>query len=144
MARSDRALAVRALGWLLGSALLGCAPEPSVLEPTTESLTEHVFAPHCGTSGCHSHPDPVQGLDLSSTDAVLRTAISRPATVGSAPRLYAAIVAPGDPDGSFLLAKITLPGADEGVPMPPSEWMLDEETVAVVRAWIANMPRGAR
>lgn len=128
--------------WLvLVVALAGCAPRPSTLEPTTESLVYNVFQPSCGTSGCHAQPEPAQGLDLSSAGGIERTALSVPPSIGSASGRYPAIVVPGDPDASFLVAKITLPGADDGLPMPPTDYMLTDEAVEAVRAWIAAMPR---
>lgn len=130
-----------ALVTMTGALGAGCAQQPNTLEPTTESLVRNVFLPTCGTSGCHSQPEPQQGLDLSSADGLMRTAIGRPPTIGSAAGRYPAIIVPGDPDASFLIAKITLPGADDGVPMPPTDYMLTEEAVATVRAWIASMPR---
>lgn len=123
--------------------ITGCAARPVGLEPTTESVVTNILAPSCGTSGCHSQPEPQQGLDLSSGEAIMRTAVSRPPTVGSAPRLYPAIIVPGDPDASFLVAKITLPGADEGVPMPPTDFMLTDEAVQTIRDWIRAMPPAA-
>ncbi|MDQ3037119.1 MAG: hypothetical protein M3Y87_32295 [Myxococcota bacterium] len=121
-------------------ALCGCAPEPPPSDWPLERIVGEILEPSCGQSGCHSHPEPAQGLDLSSADAVLRTAVGRSPTIGSASGLYPAIVVPGDPERSFLIAKVTLPGADEGLPMPPNEWMLTEEAVEVLREWIATMP----
>ncbi len=122
------------------AALVGCAPPPNRLEPTTESLVRNVFLPSCGTSACHSQPEPQQGLDLSSAEGIARTAIGRPPTIGSAAARFPAIIVPGDPDASFLIAKITQPGADDGLPMPPTDYMLTDEAVSAVRAWIAAMP----
>lgn len=127
-------LAMQALTWA------GCAAQPVGLAPTTESVVANVFQPACGTSGCHSPPEPQQGLDLSSAEGIARTAIGRAPTLGTASLRYPAIIVPGDPDASFLIAKVTLPGADEGVPMPPTEYMLTDEAVTTLRDWIASMP----
>jgi hypothetical protein len=124
-----------------GALVIACAPAPPTgLQPTTESVVAQILAPSCGTSGCHSRPEPQQGLDLSSADGIMRTAISRPPTIGTAASRYPSIITPGDPDASFLVAKITLPGADEGVPMPPTEYMLTDDAVRTIRDWITQMP----
>jgi hypothetical protein len=138
MTRRTAAALVACAAWALATS--GCAPAPNRLEPTTESLVRNVFQPTCGTSGCHSQPEPQQGLDLSSADGILRTAIGQPPSIGTAATRYPSLIVPGDPDASFLVAKITLPGADEGVPMPPTDYMLTDEAVTTIRDWIRAMP----
>ena len=46
-------------------------------------------------------------------------------------------VRPGDPDGSFLVKKLTNPGPGEGDLMPKRSHALPPRAVGVVRAWIA-------
>ncbi|TNE86475.1 MAG: hypothetical protein EP330_22315 [Deltaproteobacteria bacterium] len=118
--------------------LVGCGPR--VLEPTTPSVHAFILEPACASAGCHLRPEPQQGLDYYDLDSTLATMVDQPPTVGLAAEAYDAIVVPGDPDGSFLIAKITSPGVEQGVAMPPTEWQLTDEAVEVIREWIAQLP----
>lgn len=89
-----------------------------------------VFSTRC--VACHSASSAAGGLDLQ-TDA-------HAALVGVASSLYAGrtLVVAGDPDGSFLHAKVTATqAAGEGSVMPPSG-VLDAAEIEILRAWIAD------
>ena len=62
--------------------------------------------------------------------------LDEPAALIGKVRKGRVIVKPGEPDGSALLAVLTLPIDDE-LAMPPEGDRLSAEEVAKVRAWIA-------
>jgi hypothetical protein len=131
----------RRQSWLLVCWLAGVAAcdGDGALEPTTESLQRWVFTPHCANDGCHGSIDPASGLDLHTEESSLRFMVNIPPSVGTAAASFPAIVRPGSPEDSFLVAKVTHPGLDHGLPMPPTDQMLTEEAVDSIRAWIASM-----
>jgi len=116
---------------------VGCGS--STLQPTTSSVQALVFGPYCATTECHAPPEPKQGLDFTSVSSLSHTAIGVAPTVGNAAAIYPAIVEPGQPDRSFLIAKVTEPGAEQGAAMPPTNQQLTDETIAVLRQWIMDL-----
>jgi hypothetical protein len=111
--------------------------------PTYEELRDTIFAPRCTTGRCHGGTDgplPQRGPS-DFTETSTRTAMVDRASVW---RMGLVLVRPGDPDGSFLLAKLTndLP-ADarlQGVAMPAAtdiRWaQIPDEELASIRCWI--------
>lgn len=125
-------------GWLV-MLLVGCAgtgadPDPTDTDPVTfAGDVLEVFTRNCASSGCHSAVYPAEGLDLSDGGAY-------DGLVGVASFQVPGLdrVAPGDPDGSYLLHKVS--GTHEGVggigdAMPPG-FGLGAQDIAVLRAWI--------
>ncbi len=116
-------------------ALAACTDPTAPADKGDSGGTEEGF---CGVQSilasqcvaCHSASGLAGGLDLQ-TDA-------HAALVGVPSSLYAGrtLVVAGDPDGSFLLAKLagTQTGSEGGI-MPPGGALPDAD-VAVVRAWI--------
>lgn len=89
-----------------------------------------VSSPRC--AGCHSAAAPDGGLDLETDPHA--------ALVDQAATIDATLVRvrPGDPDGSFLMAKLEgRLDADQGGSMPPGA-SLDADTLQVFRQWIAD------
>jgi hypothetical protein len=131
--------AARIAGLLVAAAVgAGCASDVE-LEPTFRGVQEAILEPTCALASCHRNPDPQQGLDFSNQARTRETAFNVPPLVGSAAERYPGIIVPGDADASFLIAKVTQPGADDGLPMPPTELMLTEEAVETLRQWIDEM-----
>jgi hypothetical protein len=122
--------------WVV-AALVGCGP--TSLQPTTASVQAVVFGPYCATTECHAPPEPKEGLDFTSVASLKMTAFNVPPQVGNAAAIYPAIVTPGDPDRSFLIAKVTEPGVEQGAAMPPTDQQLTADTVAVLRQWITDL-----
>lgn len=113
-------------------------PDPMVLEPTLTNVENRVFALSCSNfSGCHSGANPPKGLDLTGeTHAKI-------VDVDSVEKPGTKLVAPGDPDASFLMDKILGKNLPEGpaseqrwTRMPPTG-ALEEERIDLVRRWIA-------
>jgi hypothetical protein len=94
---------------------------------------EAIVARSCGGMGCHiGEAMPSAGLDLSSGRA--RESLMAMSTQRPDMRL----VAPGDPDASYLLCKLSEACAERGTTARmPLGGALSESDLDVVRAWIA-------
>lgn len=95
-----------------------------------------IFTASCGGSTCHSGARPSAGLDLTAGRA--HGALVGVAAFQCASRLR---VAPGDPDGSYLMAKLLGVDMCRGNRMPKAEESLTAEELDLVRDWICG---GAR
>lgn len=115
----------------VGSCVVGSGPDvgATLPSPTWDSLYAHLFGPLCGES-CHGHGAPHAG---------------EPA-MGDVDRAYAAIRFGEDglvnivnPDASGLLTMLRTGDAEIKM-MPPTllSGGIPEETLSVVRAWIAS------
>ena len=105
---------------------------------TFSSIRESIFRPSCNYSACHGSETPAAGLDLETPDLS--------AIVGASvltARTAMPLVAPGDPDGSWLYQVISrcTPVDDEGTEfahMPANApTLLEPALVGKVREWIA-------
>ena len=91
-----------------------------------------IFTASCATANCHRPPGPSIGLDLSTA------AESRAGMVNVASSEFGQIVrvAPGDSEGSYLMAKLLGGGPNfEGDLMPPSGGLTAGQ-IATIRIWI--------
>ncbi|MEQ8454738.1 MAG: Ig-like domain-containing protein [Sandaracinaceae bacterium] len=136
--------------------------EDAVWEPPPEAPTWADVAPlfaGCASEGCHVGPAPALGLDLSSGEAVARTAIGVPAVqtrVGARDRVwYGAssldglaridvVAGQGQPARSYLLYKALGDPHAAGERMPPSpDPALDARSLRRLADWIlAGAPTG--
>jgi len=117
--------------------------EPPLVEPTLDALRSQLFAPACSFSACHGTA-AAAGLDLMAED--LHTEL-----LGHDVQASTALplVAPGDPDGSWLVRVLSQcsPTDDAGnlrshMPLN-APVLLDDGLVNAVRAWIpAGAPGG--
>ncbi len=131
------------------------AASPPRVVPSLAREVAPLLAARCATAGCHGGASPVMGLDLSSTDAILRTALGVPARERPAPS--AAAVAPGDPrwgalvrvdpgnaagqgrpEYSYLVYKVLGDGPVIGARMPPEGPPLTDAEAALIADWIAG------
>ncbi len=119
---------------------------------TLSSIQEKVFTPTCAP-GCHepggtAYIETGSGggvpLDLSSASASFESLVGIQSTV--LPRCGASgnescglRVAQGDPDNSWLISKLEATNPSfTGDPMPQNKAPLDQETIDVIRQWIAE------
>lgn len=107
----------------------GDTPAPTLTEVQTELLT-----PSCAFSTCHGNGGG-GAADLDLSDGRSHAEL---VNVESTDAPGEILVVPGDPDASYLVKKCT-PGATGivGEPMPDGSDGLDEERLAMLRAWIA-------
>lgn len=105
--------------------------EPSAMPPTLGELHERVLEPSCTFATCHgSGPSPAGALSLER-DVAHASLVDAPSSVVSG----AILVVPGDPDASYVMAKLTATPPAAGESMPPDA-PLEAERIELVRAWI--------
>jgi hypothetical protein len=131
---------------LLGALLLsGCAGDgaaPVASGGDFDVLQQEVFNPNCLSAGCHNSTAQAGGLNLSEGVSYGELVDVDPTNaVAQADGLLR--VTPFAPGDSFLLVKLTAPGAGEGGRMPLGASALPPDQIEMIRAWIADgAPRG--
>ena len=122
--------------WLALPVLVACdggSPHPEEA-PTLSGDVQPLFERNCTTAGCHGGPEGQTGLDLTAgvTHGMM---VDVPAF--QLPSM--SLVAPGDPDNSYLMAKLLNTheeaGGTGGI-MPPG-FGLAQNDIDLVSAWIA-------
>ena len=98
------------------------------------SLTQHVqplFDRYC--TGCHAPPIPSEKLDLSAS-ATWSSTVNVSSRQCSTPSM---LIAPGDPDQSYLWRKLQGQDLCNGsAPMPPTGAVPSADELEIVRSWI--------
>jgi hypothetical protein len=130
----------------LAAAMAGCAGNGNGLDasgnpgsggtaPLTadfQSIQDNVFTPICTT--CHQGAGAPRGLQLDATHSYAALV-----SVASSEQPAVLRVAPGDPDSSYLIRKLTNTGGISGVQMPANgPPYLPQSTIDVIRQWITN------
>ena len=102
-------------------------------QATLSSIQANIFTPSCAVSGCHLGAGAPRGLDLSagSAHANLVSVAS-----DEVPELM--LVAPGNPEDSYLVIKLEGSSRMVGQQMPRGRDPLSSEQIGVVRQWITN------
>lgn len=103
-------------------------------KPDIETIQKTVFLPRCATSGCHAGANPGGSLDLESHGPDTRL-VGMPASECGGQVL----VRPGDPDGSYLMNKLTSREPACGEAMPGMADSLADDDIACVAAWITSL-----
>jgi uncharacterized repeat protein (TIGR03806 family) len=114
-------------------------PDPFDTSATTESRARAYL--HANCAQCHrpGGPTPV-GIDLRWEASNLATnTIDVAPQAGNLGISNARIIAPGDPNRSVLLARMSARGVSHQMP-PVGSNRVDEDGVALIRAWIAGSP----
>lgn len=96
---------------------------------------ETIFEDSCGNAVCHDADAPAAGLDLVSPNVEDRTIDVASTDAGCASEF---LVVAGDPDQSYLLAKILASPGICGGQMPIGT-ILDAMDTEVVRQWILDL-----
>src|SRR5690606_34642711 len=82
------------------------------VEPTWSSIYTNVLAARCASTLCHGGTDTdAIGFRVTSAQETLRALVDAPARGEHCRGNGTPLVAPGDPDGSLLVAKLTPPSA---------------------------------
>jgi hypothetical protein len=135
------ALATSLLSAACGSESSGADASVAFLEPTLDNIQEYIFDEACSQRGCHAAGSPGGGLDLSTADASFAALVNGAVVNSVANQNGWVLVKPGDPELSFLVRKIGVPGLGEGAPMPYEE-KLHPFYIALIEDWItAGAPR---
>lgn len=104
---------------------------------TFERIQAQVFDVSCSSDSCHSSVGRAGALVLENGYSWDQLMYMPPANPIAARHGWMRVM-PGEPDRSFLLAKITNNlAAGEGQSMPYNAAPLDEGTIEIIRAWIA-------
>ena len=106
-------------------------------EASFELIQSQIFDQACATAGCHDSTTLAGSLNLSSADASYQSLVEVMADNSVAAENRWMRVKPGEPDLSFLIRKLELPGIGEGAPMPVGEMELTDYYVAMISEWIA-------
>ena len=113
---------------------VGCADKggDSGAAPTFTQVYDQVLQPSCAFSTCHGSSNG--SGDFGFTDAA--GAYAALLDVESLDSPGSVRVVPGDPDSSYLMAKLEAAAGIVGDPMPPPSG-LEVDRAALVRDWIA-------
>jgi hypothetical protein len=106
---------------------------PPVAAPTLDALRTHVFRPSCALSACHGEAQAAGlRLDAGALHEQLSTHVVQAAT-------HLPLVAPGDPEGSWLYRVVSRCDPGVGAHSMPKNMpvLLPDEVVALVHDWIA-------
>lgn len=104
---------------------VGCAGEPA----TFSQVQAEIFRPSCSFAACHGGANGRGGLVLDGTAADHARLLQGTSAAG---RRW---VVPGDPDASYLVAKLRGDAGIEGDVMPPAG-KLDDATIERLVSWI--------
>ena len=133
------AFAVLLLGLFLGLPSGVFAQDPSTLDlDALEQRVATIFGESCARAGCHSSPNPQQGMDLSR-DQFYASIVDVP----SRERPELKRVDPGQPDSSYVVMKIEGHPDIIGTRMPFTGETLSEDEVQSIRTWIRRLPEDA-
>ena len=120
----------------MSALFIACSAAPSDPRPDSERTTwvrTELFGPQCR---CHmGGPDSFANLDLY-TSGLEERLVGRPATECKGQTL----VVPGDPDGSYLVRKLTdaVPACGRQMPLATP---LQNDQLQAVRDWVASLDR---
>jgi hypothetical protein len=126
---------------VLGVVLAGCGTVKSPTEPlsppaggtalTFTQIQSQIFTPVCAKAGCHAAGSSPSGLVLAAGQSY-GNLVGRPAAENSA----LARVAPGNPDGSYIILKLRGDPGITGERMPLGGPFLSADQIAGIAAWI--------
>ena len=113
--------------------------ESPVVEGSFVWLHERVFQPTCANSGCH---DGTFEPNFTTVGAAYNTLVNHPVIANDAAAGFSYRVAPGDPDASWLMQRLTaeVPNTSGMMPLslePGSDWPANRpDYLAAITAWI--------
>ena len=106
------------------------APPPPMA--TLSDIQTTIFTPTCALSGCHTGSSPPDGLNLSAG-----MSFNNVVNVSSVQMPALSLVAPGDPDNSYLVRKIQGTGIVANR-MPLNSAPLSQAQIDLVRQWVSD------
>src|SRR5262249_48898404 len=113
-------------------------PAPTEIGGELEGIANDIFTPRCALPSCHSSTGMAGALVLEH-DLVYDELVGVPSFSSGARSAGLLRVAPGDPDASFLIRKLTGDlAAGQGSPMPLGNPALDADLIERIRAWIRS------
>jgi hypothetical protein len=124
------ALSLLAAGLVAASAGCGGGETAEAIPPRLSAIETEIFAHNCTLSSCHGAVSPQEGMSLVAPTHATLTSVPSTEVPGMVR------IAPGDPDGSYLLQKISSATPIDGVRMPPDQPLPDSK-IEAIRLWIA-------
>ncbi len=119
----------------VGAPVPGSGQAP--LEPTLTSISANILVPRCSSTACHGGSGNAP-IDLGSKEAARLGMVNASSTETD----LMPVVAPGEPDRSYLMLKLLGTQAEAGCcdAMPPSREgdPLSDEQISAIANWIAN------
>jgi mono/diheme cytochrome c family protein len=91
-----------------------------------------IFTGSCAGSNCHTGANPALGLSLEPASAE-ESLVGVPSIIGGGQLR----ISPGEPENSFIIAKVEGTGA--GAMMPIGKPALNADQIAALEAWISGM-----
>lgn len=101
--------------------------------PRLSELVESFFVPTCVLGRCHTTLAPAGGLTLTGRGQSVHSALVNRPSLAVSDRF---LVVPHDPDGSYLIEKLTSEVPSVGTRMPPSSAVVSATQIRALRAWI--------
>lgn len=108
---------------------------PVVIGPTLNEIQAAVFTPTCATSSCHSNGNQAAGLALGDADTSFGELVGE--FSGQNGQGAVMLVAPFDPDASYLIQKLENTAGISGGRMPPGV-PLQQSDIDEIRQWIMD------
>ncbi len=108
---------------------------PVVLGPTLDEIQTAVFTPSCATSTCHSNTAQAAGLALGDADTSFLELVGQFSNQNGQSAVM--LVAPNDPDNSYLIRKLENTAGITGARMPLNAAPLPQPDIDVIRQWIS-------
>ncbi len=109
---------------------------PVVIGPTLDAIQAAVFTPSCATSSCHSDGNQAAGLSLASADTSFLELVGQFSNQNGQANVM--LVAPTDPDGSYLIRKMEGAVGITGARMPIGAPAIPQSDIDQIRLWITN------
>jgi len=107
-------------------------PPPPTFGANFSEIQANVFTPDCATSGCHIGGGAPLGLRLDDANSYALLV-----GVASAQDPGVQLVAPGNPNNSYLIQKLE-GAASTGAQMPLNASPLDQAVIDIIRQWITD------
>jgi hypothetical protein len=138
---SRRFPAILFSAWALVAGMIACGKDSAptqdeMVKPTFSGIQAQVFDRSCALPSCHSSAGQRGGLILEAGKSYTNLVNVRSVNDAARARGFLRVI-PFKPDSSFLCIKIMGPGAGEGSLMPDGLGRLSQESIDVIREWVA-------
>jgi hypothetical protein len=109
---------------------------PVVIGPTLDQIQAVIFTPSCATAGCHNAGTQAGGLSLADADSSYADLVGQ--FSNAVGQDMSILVAPNDPDNSYLIMKMENAAGITGDRMPPAGAPISQPNIDQIRLWITN------
>jgi hypothetical protein len=109
---------------------------PVVTGPTLAEIQATIFTPSCATAGCHNAGTQAAGLSLADAATSYLELVNEFSNQNGQTDVL--LVAPNEPDNSYLVRKIEGANGITGNRMPPGGGPLPQSDINTIRQWIED------